>query len=93
MIDPWTWWRTSGVLVAIFPRGAGRPPGAVVRSCDCGHVLESPCGGLGVGYVIGIGLSNSTSLAQQYAMTQCPNLAQGGWNPNMYACLKGLARI
>ena len=49
MIDPWTWWRTSGVLVAFVPRGAGRPPGAVVRSCDCGHVQESPCGGLGSG--------------------------------------------
>ena len=32
MIGPWTWWRTSGVLVANFPRGAGRPPGAAVSA-------------------------------------------------------------
>ena len=25
--DLWTWWRTSGVLVVIFPRGAGRAAG------------------------------------------------------------------
>ena len=93
MIDPWTWWRTSGVLVAFFPRGAGRPPGAVVRSCDWGHVLESPCGGLGVGYVIGIGLSNSTSLAQHYAMTQGPASHRVAGIPTCMHALKASRRF
>ena len=93
MIDPWTWWRTSGVLVAIFPRGAGAAAGRGGQILRLRACAREPLWGAGGG-VCYWDWAEQLHLAHPAIRHDSePNLVQGGWNPNMFACLKGLAWI
>ena len=72
MLDPWTWRRTSGVLVVCFRVGlGGRRARQSVPETE-GMCQRAPVEALGVGYVIGFMLKELPLPTPQYSMQKLP---------------------